>query len=163
MPTYSHVIIGAGSAGCALAGRLTEDPDTQVLLLEAGGWDRDPHIHIPLLWPRIFLHQRNDWGLSTEPEASMGGRRIEVARGKVIGGSSSTNAMGYVRGHRADYENVLPFFRRQETWEGGADAYRGGAGPLTTRFSQYSDPMVQAFIDAGRAGGHPTTPDYNGA
>lgn len=177
MPTYSHVIIGAGSAGCALAGRLTEDPDTQVLLLEAGGWDRDPHIHIPLLWPRMFLHQRNDWGLSTEPEASMGGRRIEVARGKVIGGSSSTNAMGYVRGHRADYdrwasaytlpdwsfENVLPFFRRQETWEGGADAYRGGAGPLTTRFSQYSDPMVQAFIDAGRAGGHPTTPDYNGA
>jgi choline dehydrogenase-like flavoprotein len=111
----------------------------------------------------MFLHQRNDWGLSTEPEASMGGRRIEVARGKVIGGSSSTNAMGYVRGHRADYENVLPFFRRQETWEGGADAYRGGAGPLTTRFSQYSDPMVQAFIDAGRAGGHPTTPDYNGA
>ena len=86
----------------------------------------------------------------------MGGRRIEVARGKVIGGSSSTNAMGYVRGHRADYdrwasayglpdwsfENVLPYFRRQETWEGGADAYRGGAGPLTTQFNRYADPMV---------------------
>jgi choline dehydrogenase/4-pyridoxate dehydrogenase len=107
----------------------------------------------------------------------MGGRRIEVARGKVIGGSSSTNAMAYVRGHRADYdrwasayglpewsfENVLPFFRRQETWEGGSDAYRGDTGPLTTRFSRYSDPMVDAFIDAGRAAGHPTTPDYNGA
>jgi choline dehydrogenase/4-pyridoxate dehydrogenase len=125
----------------------------------------------------MFLHQRNDWGLSTEPETSMGGRRIEVARGKVIGGSSSTNAMGYVRGHRADYdrwasayalpdwsfENVLTYFRRQETWEGGADAYRGDAGPLTTRFNRYSDPMVDAFVDAGRAAGHPITPDYNGA
>jgi choline dehydrogenase/4-pyridoxate dehydrogenase len=94
-----------------------------------------------------------------------------------MGGSSSTNAMAYVRGHRADYdrwvsayglpdwsfENVLPYFRRQETWEGGEDAYRGGAGPLTTRFSRYADPMVDAFIDAGRAAGHPTTPDYNGA
>jgi len=125
----------------------------------------------------MFLHQRNDWGLFTEPEASMGGRRIEVARGKVIGGSSSTNAMGYVRGHRADYdrwasayglpdwsfESVLPYFRRQETWEGGEDTYRGGAGPLTTRFNRYADPMVDAFIDAGRTAGHPITPDYNGA
>src|SRR6516165_510105 len=93
---YDIIIIGAGSAGCALANRLTEDKDTRVLLLEAGGWDRDPYIHIPLAWPRMFLTQRNDWGLSTEPEASMGGRRIEFARGKVIGGSSSTNAMGYV-------------------------------------------------------------------
>jgi choline dehydrogenase-like flavoprotein len=125
----------------------------------------------------MFLHQRNDWGLFTEPEASMGGRRIEVARGKVIGGSSSTNAMAYVRGHRADYdrwasaygladwsfENVLPYFRRQETWEGGEDTYRGGAGPLTTRFNRYADPMVDAFIDAGRTAGHPITADYNGA
>ena len=174
---YTHIIVGAGSAGCVLANRLTEDTGNRVMLLEAGGWDRDPHIRIPLLWPRMFLHQRNDWGLFTEPEASMGGRRIEVARGKVIGGSSSTNAMGYVRGHRADYDrwgsayrlpdwsfdNVLPFFRRQETWEGGADAYRGGEGPLTTQFNRYADPIVGAFIDAGRAAGHPFTPDYNGA
>src|SRR5690348_3693858 len=89
MPAYTHIIVGAGSAGCTLANRLTEDPDSRVLLLEAGGWDRDPHIHIPLLWPRMFLRQRNDWGFFTEPEARMGGRRIEVARGKVIGGSSS--------------------------------------------------------------------------
>jgi choline dehydrogenase/4-pyridoxate dehydrogenase len=176
MATYSHIIIGAGSAGCTLANRLTEDADTHVLLLEAGGWDRDPHIHIPLLWPRMFLKQRNDWGFFTEPEASMGGRRIEVARGKVIGGSSSTNAMAYVRGHRADYDrwaadglpnwsyaHVLPYFRRQETWEGGADAWRGGDGPLSTQFSRYDDPLADAFITAGEAAGHPLTEDYNGA
>jgi 4-pyridoxate dehydrogenase len=176
MPTYSHVIVGAGSAGCTLVNRLTEDPDTRVLLLEAGGWDRDPHIHIPLLWPRMFLKQRNDWGFFTEPESRMGGRRIEVARGKVIGGSSSTNAMAYVRGHRADYDrwaigglpdwsyaHVLPYFRRQESWEGGADAWRGGDGPLTTQFSRYEDPLVDAFIASGEAAGHPVTEDYNGA
>ncbi|QOZ06760.1 GMC family oxidoreductase [Bradyrhizobium sp. CCBAU 51765] len=176
MLTHSHIIVGAGSAGCTLASRLTEDPDTRVLLLEAGSWDRDLHIHIPLLWPRMFLKQRNDWGFFTEPEASMGGRRIEFARGKVIGGSSSTNAMAYVRGHRSDYDrwasaglpdwsyaHVLPYFRRQESWEGGADAWRGGDGPLTTCFSRYQDPLVDAFMVAGEAAGHPTTPDYNGA
>ncbi|QOZ72772.1 GMC family oxidoreductase [Bradyrhizobium arachidis] len=176
MVTYSHIIVGAGSAGCTLASRLTEDPDTRVLLLEAGGWDRDLHIHVPLLWPRMFLKQRNDWGFFTEPEASMGGRPIEFARGKVIGGSSSTNAMAYVRGHRSDYDrwasaglldwsyaHVLPYFRRQESWEGGADAWRGGDGPLTTRFCRYQDPLVDAFMAAGEAAGHPATPDYNGA
>ena len=159
-----------------MASRLTEDPNTRVLLLEAGGWDRDPHIHIPLLWPRMFLKQRNDWGFFTEPETSMGGRRIEFARGKVIGGSSSTNAMAYVRGHRSDYDrwaaaglpdwsyaHALPYFRRQESWEGGADAWRGDDGPLTTRFTRYQDPLVDAFMAAGEAAGHPTTPDYNGA
>ena len=176
MTAYTHIIVGAGSAGCTLASRLTEDPDTRVLLLEAGGWDRDPHIHIPLLWPRMFLRQRNDWGYSTEPEARMGGRRIEVARGKVIGGSSSTNAMAYVRGHRADYDrwaagglpdwsyaHVLPYFRRQECWEGGANAWRGSDGPLTTRFSRYQDPLIDAFMLSGEAIGHPITEDYNGA
>jgi choline dehydrogenase/4-pyridoxate dehydrogenase len=173
---YTHVIVGAGSAGCTLASRLTEDPDARVLLLEAGGWDRDPHIHVPLLWPRMFLKQRNDWGFYTEPEASMGGRRIEIARGKVIGGSSSTNAMAYVRGHRSDYDrwaasglpdwsyaHVLPYFRRQESWEGGADPWRGDSGPLTTQFTRYQDPLVDAMMAAGEAAGHPVTPDYNGA
>ena len=173
---YTHVIVGAGSAGCTLAGRLAEDADTRVLLLEAGGWDRDPHISVPLLWPRMFLKQRNDWGFSTEREARMGGRRIEFARGKVIGGSSSTNAMAYVRGHRGDYDrwaatglpdwsyaHVLPYFRRQESWEGGADAWRGDSGPLTTRFNHYQDPLVDAFMAAGVAAGHPVTQDYNGA
>jgi len=176
MPAYDYIVVGAGSAGCALAYRLTEDPDIRVLLLEAGGWDWDPHIQIPLLWPRMFLKQRNDWGFFTEPEARMGGRPIEIARGKVIGGSSSTNAMAYVRGHRADYDrwaasglpawsyaHVLPYFRRQENWEGGADAWRGGDGPLRTQFSRYEDPLVEAFLAAGGEAGHPWTNDYNGA
>jgi len=102
--SYSHVIVGAGSAGCTLAYRLTEDSDARVLLIEAGGWDRDPLIRIPIAWPYMFLHGLHDWGYSTEPEPAMGGRRVEFARGRVVGGSSSTNAMAYVRGHRGDYD-----------------------------------------------------------
>ena len=174
---YTHIIVGAGSAGCTLAGRLTEDPDARVLLLEAGGWDRDPLLHIPLCWPYNFLRARHDWGYFTEPEPAMGGRPIEFARGKVIGGSSQTNAMAYVRGHPADfdrwasryalpdwsYAHVLPYFRRQESWEGGADRWRGGDGPLTTRFCAYPDPIGEAFLRAGAEAGQPITEDYNGA
>ena len=135
----------------------------RVLLLEAGGWDRDPLITIPLAWGRLYTKKLHDWRYATEPEPALGGRAIECARGKVIGGSSSTNAMAYVRGHAADYDrwaasglptwsyaHALPYFRKQESWEGGADAYRGADGPLTTRVSTFEDPLVDGIAASGR-------------
>jgi len=171
--TYDYVVVGAGSAGCVLAGRLTEDPNCRVLLLEAGEWDKDPLIHIPLGFGRI-AGKKHDWGYFSEPEAQAKGRRIECARGKVIGGSTSVNAMAWVRGNRADYDRwaasgledwsfdrVLPYFQRGETWEGGATAFRGGSGPVWVRKSRYRDPISEAFSAAGSALGYPETGDYN--
>jgi choline dehydrogenase-like flavoprotein len=159
-----------------LAGRLSADPSVRVLLLEAGGWDWHPLIRIPLGVGRIWGFDHFDWNYETEPEPHAGGRRIETARGKVIGGSHSINAMGYIRGHRGDYdrwashqlpgwsyEEVLPYFKRAETWEDGETPCRGGDGPLYVRKTKDLDPLYGAYIEAGLQAGHPFTEDYNGA
>ena len=175
--SYDYVIVGAGSAGCTLANRLSADPGVRVLLLEAGGWDTDPWIKIPLGWGKILQNRLHDWMYFAEPESNVDGRRVECARGKVVGGSSSTNAMAYVRGNPADfkrwadqyglpewdYAHVLPYFKRLETWEGGASDQRGGDGPLGVQRCKYQDPLIGAYALAAQSAGHAWTDDYNTA
>jgi choline dehydrogenase-like flavoprotein len=172
---YDYVIVGAGSAGCVLAYRLTADPAIRVLLLEAGGRDRHPLIHVPIGLGKIWEHRMFDWGYDTEPEPRLDGRRIEAMRGKVLGGSSSINVMAYVRGHRGDYDRwaqkgcrgwsyteILPYFKRCETWEKGENTWRGGDGPLSVIDSRNRDPLFDAWLDAARDADWPFTEDYNG-
>ncbi len=174
--SYDYVIVGAGSAGCTLAYRLSEEAGLRILVLEAGGWDRDPWIHIPLGWGKILQKRLHDWMYFCEAEETVGGRSVECARGKVVGGCSSTNAMAYVRGNPGNfdqwaamglpdwsYRHVLPYFRRQETWSGGADAYRGGDGPIGVQPCGYVDPLMDAYAEAGKSAGFGWTDDYNGA
>jgi 4-pyridoxate dehydrogenase len=172
---YDYIIVGAGSAGCVLANRLTEDGAASVLLLEAGGRDWHPYIHIPLGMGRMHEHGMFDWGYETDPEPNLNGRRIEAMRGKVLGGSSSINVMAYTRGNPGDYDrwaqkgargwsyaDVLPYFRRCETWENGQNPYRGASGPLGTEFAKTKDPLYDAWLAAAAACGYPLTADYNG-
>lgn len=172
---YDYIVIGAGSAGCVLANRLSADPSIRVLLLEAGPRDWHPFIHMPAGIAKL-VHKRNiNWDYWTEPEPGLGGRRLWWPRGKVLGGSSSINAMCYLRGHPRDYDEwaangargwdwdtLLPWFRHAEDNQRGADAFHGSGGPLSVSDLKHRNPISAAFIEAGQQAGHALNPDFNG-
>ena len=173
-----YVIVGAGSAGCAMAYRLAE-AGKSVIVVEFGGTDAGPFIQMPAALSYPMNMGLYDWGFQTEPEPHLGGRVMATPRGKVIGGSSSINGMIYVRGHAKDYDHwaesgahgwsyadVLPYFKRMENWHdgghGGDASWRGNSGPLHVTRGPRTNPLTRAFVEAGRQAGYPVTGDYNG-
>ncbi|MCB9960112.1 MAG: choline dehydrogenase [Rhodospirillaceae bacterium] len=175
---YDYIIVGAGSAGCVLANRLSEDPSISVLLVEAGprDWSLDWRIHMPSALSYPMNGTYYNWDYRAQPEDTLGGRRLHCPRGKVLGGSSSINGMVFVRGNRGDfdhwadvsgydhwrYDACLPYFRKMETAERGADAWRGGDGPTYVTTGAARNPLYQAWLEAGQQAGFPYTDDYNG-
>ena len=172
---YDTIIVGAGSAGCVLANRLSADPRHRVLLLEAGPRDTDPWIHIPLGYGKLFKKPAVNWSYFSEPEPHLNGRKIFTPRGKVLGGSSSINGLVYTRGQPEDFDDwetpgwsfgeLLPYFKKSENQLGqglGADALHGKGGPLTVSDQNEPHELCDAFIDAAVQAGHPRNPDFNG-
>lgn len=175
-PQYDYIVVGAGSAGCALAARLTEDPSVRVLLLEAGPPDRSPWIHLPIGYGKTMWSPRYNWCFHTDPDPNMNGRRVYWPRGKTLGGSSSINGLIYIRGQREDfdhwrdlgnpgwgYDDVLPLFRRSESNQRGADAFHGADGPLAVSDIADRHPLIDAFVAAAESLGIPRNADFNGA
>ena len=176
MDRYDYIIVGAGSAGCVLANRLTVDPAVKVLLLEAGGKDNSMLVRMPAGAGALLTAKGTyNWGFWTEPEAQLDGRKLWWPRGKGWGGSSSINGMIYIRGHARDYDqwgqmglrgwsyaDVLPYFKRSESLEGGGDPYHGGEGPLHVSKASSPSPIYSSFIQAGVQAGHKSTSDFNG-
>jgi choline dehydrogenase len=173
--SYDHIVVGAGSAGCVLAARLSEDPDARVAVLEAGGPDSADAIRTPAAFPAVFKTGM-DWDLLGEQEPGLAQRRLYLPRGRVLGGCSSINAMIYIRGNRADYDewaamgcegwgydDVLPYFMRAEDNERGEDAFHGTDGPLSVQESRSMHPLVDTMLEAAQAAGHERNPDFNGA
>ena len=173
---FDYVIVGAGSAGCVLANRLSADGRHSVLLLEAGPRDNNLWIHVPLGYGKLFKEKTVNWMYQTEPEPGLNGRQVFQPRGKVLGGSSSINGLLYVRGQHEDYDrwrqhgnagwgfdDVLPYFKKAEDQQRGADDYHGAGGPLPVSDMLHADPLSGAFINAAVEAGIPDNPDFNGA